>query len=383
MRQVEPAAGLLQPNSAGPRQIGVEPQAAVSAYRVHLALIVLAGNRTRYEIVRPLVDADPRVSADWSPIRTWVEGDWLSLLPGMTRVRLRNVLDARRALAAAPDAMIIHAFETYFMYALLRGLRRLRTAVVWNSDGPPPPAGEGLAAMLKRRAIIDTDLFVPFSQWAADGLLERYPELDPRRVRVLHPGLPLEKWPRRPERHPGTRFKLLFVGGEPARKGLDTLVDAFDGALQDDCRLHVMTQAAFLPSTLRSRLERRPHVVLELDRRATPATYAAADAFVLPTRSDCSSWVALEAMASGLPVITTAVDGLSDIVIPGATGLVVPPDDPAALVAAVRALMVSANLRYRLADSARQHVEQNFDARSNTEHLLDLVISAIDDRRRP
>ena len=55
--------------------------------------------------------------------------------------------------------------------------------------------------------------------------------------------------------------------------------------------------------------------------------FAEADAFVLPTNHDASPWVALEAMATGVPVVITSVGGIPDLVQDGITGLVVPPGD--------------------------------------------------------
>src|SRR5262245_61770859 len=62
--------------------------------RVDFALITLTGNLTRYQTVRPLVDAMREVSARWYPIRTWVAGDWTHIFPGLLRIRLRHLLDS-------------------------------------------------------------------------------------------------------------------------------------------------------------------------------------------------------------------------------------------------------------------------------------------------
>ena len=65
------------------------------------------------------------------------------------------------------------------------------------------------------------------------------------------------------------------------------------------------------------------------------ALFKAADVVVLPYRSATQSGVTHVAYALGVPVITTNVGGLAETVRPGETGLVVPPEDPAALAAAI------------------------------------------------
>jgi len=68
----------------------------------------------------------------------------------------------------------------------------------------------------------------------------------------------------------------------------------------------------------------------------------------------------LEAMALGVPVVTTAVGGLPDAVIDGETGLLVPQHDPEALAAAIERLLTDGELAARLAAQARRHVEERF-----------------------
>jgi L-malate glycosyltransferase len=63
--------------------------------------------------------------------------------------------------------------------------------------------------------------------------------------------------------------------------------------------------------------------------------YAALDLFIMPSRSEGWGLTALEAMAHGLPVIASDVGGLPELVVPGKTGWLVPPDSPPALAAAI------------------------------------------------
>jgi colanic acid/amylovoran biosynthesis glycosyltransferase len=68
----------------------------------------------------------------------------------------------------------------------------------------------------------------------------------------------------------------------------------------------------------------------------------------------------LEAMALGVPVVTTAVNGLAEAVLHERTGLIVPQGDPSALADAIQRLRSDPELAARLAAGGRRHVERNF-----------------------
>lgn len=85
-----------------------------------------------------------------------------------------------------------------------------------------------------------------------------------------------------------------------------------------------------------------------------------ADIFVLPSRSEAFPNGAIEAMAAGLPVVASAVGGLLDLIEPGRTGMLVPPEDPAALAAMLRELLLMPSLARELGDAAQSHVRQRY-----------------------
>jgi glycosyltransferase involved in cell wall biosynthesis len=87
-------------------------------------------------------------------------------------------------------------------------------------------------------------------------------------------------------------------------------------------------------------------------------SYAAADLVVLASRAETYGMVITEALARGLPVVATDVGGVPEALGHGTEGvrpgLLVPPEDPAALAAALRAWITDAELRRRLRAAARQ-----------------------------
>jgi glycosyltransferase involved in cell wall biosynthesis len=90
-----------------------------------------------------------------------------------------------------------------------------------------------------------------------------------------------------------------------------------------------------------------------LQRDELPAFYAFAEALVFPTHSDTWGFVVSEAMACGLPVVTSDVAGcVADLVKDQGTGLTVPPRDPSALASAMRILAKDAGLRSQMAERA-------------------------------
>jgi glycosyltransferase involved in cell wall biosynthesis len=106
------------------------------------------------------------------------------------------------------------------------------------------------------------------------------------------------------------------------------------------------------------------------------ALYRDADIFVLPTRADLHSIAGLEAMAMGLPVISTTVGGIIDIYINDHNGLTIPVDDEGALAEALRKLVYDPELRRRLGANARKTVEEKFDLEKNARTIVEYLKQA-------
>ncbi|HEX6973426.1 MAG TPA: glycosyltransferase [Vicinamibacterales bacterium] len=95
-------------------------------------------------------------------------------------------------------------------------------------------------------------------------------------------------------------------------------------------------------------------------REDVPALLASSDAYVLPSRSEAFPNGAIEAMAAGLPVVATAVGGLLDLIEPDRTGLLVPPERPSDLAAALRRLIGDPARAAEIGAAARADVLQRF-----------------------
>ncbi len=163
--------------------------------------------------------------------------------------------------------------------------------------------------------------------------------------------------------------RVLAVARLIEKKGLSDLVTACglaaklrpvhlviigDGPLS----AQLATQAANLGVDVELRGAQPREVVLDELRRA--AVFALACVVAADGDRDGLPTSVLEAMAIGVPVVTTAVNGLADAVLDGETGLVVPEHDPAALSEAIGHLLDDPALASRLAVAARRHVEGSF-----------------------
>jgi glycosyltransferase involved in cell wall biosynthesis len=84
----------------------------------------------------------------------------------------------------------------------------------------------------------------------------------------------------------------------------------------------------------------------------------------------------VEAMAAGLPVVSTAVSGIPELVHDGINGLLVRPDDPEALADAMWRLAKDPRLTERLADAGRVTVVDHFDGDLLTKRLADLFAAS-------
>ncbi len=127
-------------------------------------------------------------------------------------------------------------------------------------------------------------------------------------------------------------------------------------------------------------IAQRVHVLGRRDD--VPALLSQLDIFVLTSRSEGMSNTILEAMATGLPVVATAVGGTPEMVLDGETGRLVPPDDPEALERALTPLLIDAAPRRRMGQQARRRVESRFSLPAMVQAYETLYEQLLTRRRR-
>lgn len=246
----------------------------------------------------------------------------------------------------------------------------------------------------ERRAVLGGGLVVVPSQTARQDLVDAYGAAA-ESVRVLHNGVDLDRFNPRvrqlffeeERRRLGLRpeeLVLLFVGSDFHRKGLDTVLRATAELRREDeagdLRLLVIGSDRRRPvyEQLAEELGVRDCVTFLRHHDAPERAYAAADAFVLPTRHDPFANVTLEALATGLPVVTTRCNGATEVMgdCP-ALAVIDDPGDAESVTASLRAFLATEGLQERRA-AARASAEACGDVAAVTrwEELLQEVVSS-------
>ena len=363
---------------------------SADVFRFGFVLTVAAGNRTRYENLRKYAERDAGVECVWAPVKHYLEPDPFARLPGPLHSRAVVMREAAPVMSRADslDAIMFHAFEPYVLSVLKHGGRQ-KPLIVWSQDNPPQsgrqaaPEYGGVHARsagrkrLRHRfdlwCVRRTGLFLPFSKWAADILTDEC-GVPAEKVRPIHVGLDLELWPYLPREGPAApRPQILFVGGDFERKGGDLLLRTYSERFAGRADLHLVTKQP--PPSLPPGVQ--AYDDLGANDPRLRALYARADVFALPTRADVSSWVALEAMATGRPVITTRMGGIPDIVRDGETGLLIEPGDGVALAGAMETLLGDEALRRRMGAAGRAVVEKDFSASVCVPRILSEMKAAV------
>ncbi|MEJ2576519.1 MAG: glycosyltransferase [Gammaproteobacteria bacterium] len=146
------------------------------------------------------------------------------------------------------------------------------------------------------------------------------------------------------------RLRLVMIGDGPLREACAAQLGA--AGLADRC---------WLPG----------------DRGDVPALMRVMSVFVLPSQAEGISNTVLEAMASGLPVVATAVGGNPELVIDGETGRLVPPGDPAALATALRGYLDDPNLGVRHGAAGRARARERFSLEGMLRRYGELYANAL------
>lgn len=229
-----------------------------------------------------------------------------------------------------------------------------------------------LLRIAERRYLRRSRSMIFVSRWVRDQALRAY-DLRPEHSRIVHNGVdasmfaparggllrgvPEDPWD--PKVRP---FTILFAGRLLAQKGLGTLLQATT-LLPPNVRLLIAGPGDPLPwQALAARLGIPRSVCWFLGSvpfERMPALYHQADAFVLPSFAESCPMTALEAMASGTPLISARVGGVPEIVEDGETGWLFPAGDAPTLASRIRAVMEGGAPVERVVRHARDWIESN------------------------
>jgi glycosyltransferase involved in cell wall biosynthesis len=205
-----------------------------------------------------------------------------------------------------------------------------------------------------------------------------------RRLPVIYNGVDIERFSPDPARTTGAGIPDVLTFGTTARlvheKGIDVAIRAFGAVIHDapsvPMRLLIANDGAERPSleALVRRLGIDDHVRFLGFQQDLPALYRTIDFFLVPSRIEAQGLVVLEALASGCPVIASAVGGIPEMITRPELGTLVPPDDPEALADAINAArLLSADQRRAQSAAGRAHVSAHFVARTQCRKILTLI----------
>lgn len=358
---------------------------------LHVQMVpwMVAGVQTQYvHLERELEAAGIQLSL--SQVRPWLEGGRIEKLPLPSRTRgtIRSLLTLRSAFETPKDALWTQVALPMLPFMLTVGWLR-KAPVFYAIDCTPkllfdmdehysiaadPGSAKGrlTTAFLKRYFRFCKGL-LPWSDWAARSMIDDY-GADPDKIHVLPPGIDTSRWkPAHGPARPSSRLRLLFVGADFERKGGQLLLDIYRHHLRDTCDLDIVTRVAVPPEpgvTVHGGFKPDDPGLLQL--------YQSSDVLVLPTFADCFSMASIEAMACGLPVISSPVGGIPEIVADGETGLLVPAGKGRRLLVAIQALRVSPEMRQELGRAGRERAVRRFNATTQARAMVKIILNAIE-----
>ena len=206
------------------------------------------------------------------------------------------------------------------------------------------------------------------------------------KVNHVYHGIPLEDWPlRSPMQAPNGPLKLLTVARLQEKKGLIYLCKAAQLLAQQgvDFQLDIAGDGPPYHQLQKFIEENRLNAHITLRGRVHPESiktfYEEAGIFILPAirakngDQDGLPNVLLEALAKGVPVITTPISGINELISADETGLIVPPQNAEAIAEAVIKLKADQQLYQRLVTQGRARVEQ-FNIDDSTRALQQLFM---------
>ncbi len=280
-----------------------------------------------------------------------------------------------------PD--VTHLFGLFALSSLgamflIRGLKN-SVASVWGSDVVTVNNGETCKQRLIKKYLLNrVDRILANSEYLASETVKYLNSL--REIDVVPWGVDIAKFlfvDREKEKrliHVGFAKRLHLLSGP------DILLKAFQYA-RDRCSRKIMLKIAG-DGPMEAQLK-QDAVQMGLadsiewagwlgDPEAVRKFYGSIDVFVMPSRRESLGVSAIEAAASGLPVVASRFGGIPEIVVHGETGLLIDPEDIEGFGKAIVSLVENENLRREMGIKGRKRVEERFDWRSSIKMMTDI-----------
>lgn len=355
--------------------------------RIGFVMEIGLGHTTFYKNLRAAVERHPDIEPTWIEI-TFDEPGLLGRIPKVRNdIRLRAGIQARRKVGAfvrreAPDALFFHTqmptwlcsryIEATPTMISLDGTLQQFASVGWAYGLPAP----GRSWLDNKKAHHDQQVFraarlvFAFSRWAANGVVAEY-GTDEDRVVAISPGVDLDAWKPAGTKRGGRPLQLLFVGGDFWRKGGDLVLRWMRERAPEGCHLDVVSSDKVEPTR-----NTTVHSTLRANDPTLKRLYREADIFLLPTRGDLSPLVLMEAMASGIPVISTRMAAIPEMVVDGPLppgGWLVEPGDWESFAETLSRVCEDRDRLPHIGASARMRAEHTYDGAKNLAREIELI----------
>jgi L-malate glycosyltransferase len=259
----------------------------------------------------------------------------------------------------AQDIAIVHATDLYAnVFALPAAL--LAGVPVRVGNRRELTVGKSTGLLTLQRAGYACAHRVVANSSAAAARLE-YERVRPEHITVIPNGVDAAAFP---VRTPRSRLRrIVTVANLRPEKAHDVLMDAAALVLDryPDAEFWCVG-GGVLSGVVPAEAKRRGLTRMKFlgHRDDVPAILVEADIFALPSRSEAMPNGVIEAMAAGLPIVSTHVGGIPELITTGESGLLVRPDDAAALATALLALMDDPALAAACGEAARRRIEERF-----------------------
>jgi L-malate glycosyltransferase len=306
-----------------------------------------------------------------------LEGATVHYVDGGERLgKARYLVHARRVARLIRDLKpdVLHALHltSYGFLGSLAGIHPFLVSV-WGTDVLEAPQLTPFHRWLTRHALARADTVTATGLHLAVETTRYAPEGKP--VTVVPYGVDLGRF--KPARR---RARKTIVVGTTARlspeKGLPYLIDAFarlrrryGGAVRLRIAGEGPERAVLEEQVSTLALGEAVELLGWLDYEYLPAFLQGLDIFALPSTWEGFGVSAIEASATGLPVVASNVHGIPDAVLDGKTGLLVPPKDPAGLASAIAGLIDDPAQRSSLGAAGRAFVAANYSWQDNVAQM--------------
>ncbi len=217
---------------------------------------------------------------------------------------------------------------------------------------------------LGRKRVGRASVVVCVSRFQMDAIRSRW-KIPREKIRMIYNGIDTDAFHPSSDGRAEQEKRLLFVGGSNPRKGIDLVIEAFAHVH----RRHPQVSLDLLGGwdwraqkgeAVRLGISTRIHFHPYVPHEDMPAYYRRAYAFLAPTRAESFGIASAEAMACGVPIVSTRTGAVPELIDDGVHGILVPANDTRALAEAILELLNDPRRADEMGQAGRRRAQRNF-----------------------